>query len=136
MQKFIVALMLVSMPFAAFCDHKPQKQIAYWEVDTHTLKRWYDQNKPMIILDTRSREHFDNTLLPAAKWLPYNASDAEIQAIIPAKNSLIVVYCWSSRCPASEKMAKRLNAMGYTNVHKYGSGLEVWMEKGYPTQQQ
>lgn len=105
---------------------------AYNEIHTSELKAWYDQGKQMIVLDTRSKPYYDGTLLPQAQWLSYEASEQELAAAIPSKNSLVVIYCWSPGCPASQYMADRLVAAGYTNIYKYPEGLQDWMQKGYP----
>jgi rhodanese-related sulfurtransferase len=65
-------------------------------------------------------------------WLPYNASEKDVQAAIPSKDSLVIVYCSSLACPASKSLADRLVAEGYTNVYKYPEGLQEWMRKGFP----
>ena len=106
---------------------------AYNEIHTQELKAWYDQGKEMIVIDARSEPYYDGTLLPEAQWISYEASDYDVNAAIPSKNSLVVVYCWSPACPASQYMVDRLVAAGYTNIYKYTEGLQDWMQKGYPT---
>lgn len=106
----------------------------YTEIHTDRLKSWYDQNKHMTIIDARSKPYFDGVVLPHAKWVSYEVTDNELQAALPSKYDLIVVYCWSEGCPASKYMADRLVAAGYKNVYKYPEGLVSWMEKKHPTE--
>ncbi|QLH36409.1 MAG: rhodanese-like domain-containing protein [Parachlamydiaceae bacterium] len=105
----------------------------YTVIHADELKSWYDQSKNMIVVDARSKQYFDGTLLPNAIWLPPDAPAEEIEKVIPSKNALVVVYCWSLACPASKWLADRLVAEGYTHIYKYPEGLQDWMQKGYPT---
>lgn len=109
------------------------QQHSYTEVHTDELKSWYDQGKEMTVVDARSKQYYDNTLLPNAIWLPYDTSDKNLYKALPSKQARIVVYCWSPSCPASKSMADRLVASGYTNVYKYPEGLQEWMQRGFPT---
>ncbi len=102
-------------------------------IKAEELKSWYDQNKQMVVLDARSKNYFDGTMLPDAKWLPSDSSEKEILATVPNKESLIVVYCAGVKCPASGWLYDKLYSMGYHNVYEYHEGLEEWMQKGYPT---
>ncbi len=116
-------------------DHKTAHAHHYTEIQTHDLKSWYDQGIDMLVLDARSEKYFSGILLPNATWLPYNASEEDVRATIPSKDSLIIVYCLSSDCPMAKWMAKRLTSEGYTNVYKYTAGLKEWIDSGYPTEQ-
>lgn len=131
---FMAALLAVA-PLAAHMDHSntaEQKQ-QHREIKGNELKSWYDQKKPMIVLDARSKAYFDGTLLPNARWLPSDSSDDAIKAAIPTKGSLIVVYCAGVECPASGWLYDKLIGLGYTNIYEYHEGLEDWLERGYPT---
>ncbi len=105
----------------------------YREIHTRTLKEWYDAGKTMTVVDARSKPYYDGTLLPHAIWLPYDASVKELNAAIPKKNSLVIVYCWSAQCPASQCLVDRLIANGYTNIYKYPEGLQEWIHQVLPT---
>lgn len=106
------------------------------EIHTDELKAWYDQNKPMVVVDSRSEKFFDGTLLPKAKWLPVDATQAQIQAALPSKNIPVVVYCAGPKCPLSGTLYDRLKSMGYTSVYEYRDGIRDWMKKGFPTDKQ
>lgn len=101
-------------------------------VNTEVLKSWYEQNIPMTILEARTKCYFDYRLLPNALWLPHNSPEKVILSAIPDKDALVVVYCWSKDCPASNLLAERLTAMGYTQVIEYQEGFKEWEAMGYP----
>jgi rhodanese-related sulfurtransferase len=46
--------------------------------------------------------------------------------VIPNKNTEVVVYCASFDCNASEKAAKKLTELGYTNVIDFSGGKADW----------
>lgn len=136
----ILATLLLTAPIATATPQETQIEQtaahAHKAIDTATLKSWYEQNKTMTVLDARSKEYFDGTLLPNAKWLSAESSSEEIQAALPSKESLIVVYCAGTKCPASGYLADNLAAMGYTNVYEYSEGMEGWMKKDILTTKQ
>jgi 3-mercaptopyruvate sulfurtransferase SseA len=45
----------------------------------------------------------------------------------------VVVASWNSERWAARNIALRLVALGYTNVHWYRGGKEVWEARGLPT---
>lgn len=137
MNSWILAGLLIfgAMPFMlqAHQQTTEKEQHGYKEIHAQELKNWYDQGKKMIVIDARSKEYYDGTLLPNASWMPHDISESDLKKAIPSKDDLVVVYCWSLSCPASKWMADRLVAEGYTNVYKYPEGLHDWMQHGYPT---
>lgn len=129
-----LAYILVAVPLAAaVTPTNKTERFQHKEIHADELKSWYDHNKNMIVLDARTKPYFDGTLLPKATWLPSDSTETEIYAVIPTKNSLIVVYCAGVKCPASGRLYDKLSSLGYTNVYEYHEGLEDWMDKGYPT---
>jgi phage shock protein E len=113
--------------------HTAQRQTERRQISAERLKSWYKEKKPMIVLDARTEAHFNGVLLPHAKWLPEDSPKQKIQAKVPDKDKLIVVYCFSVDCPASRKLYDKLISMGYSNVYDYHGGLKDWEAHGYPT---
>lgn len=133
---FSLALLLLSTSLTAAAQSTQMEASLPNHIHADQLKSWYDQNKEMIVLDARSKKYFDGTLLPHAKWLSSEASEAEIQDTIPSKDSLVVVYCWGVSCPASGWLYDKLISLGYKNVYEYREGLQEWITKGFPTTKQ
>ncbi|MFC2049422.1 rhodanese-like domain-containing protein [Chlamydiota bacterium] len=133
--KSLMICLLMLAPLAVFAQDNPGTQQSVATVNGDQLKSWYDQKKPMVVLDARTKEYFDGKLLPDAKWLPYNSSEDAIRAAAPSKDGLIVVYCWGPECPASGMLAHKLQSMGYTNIYEYRGGVQEWKQKGYPIDQ-
>lgn len=128
----LLGMILLTAPLAA-SQTATSAQEKHITIKAEELKSWYDQEKPMIVIDARSEKYFDGRLLPHAIWLPSESSEKEIAAAIPNKESLIVVYCAGVQCPASGWLYDKLRALGYRNVYEYHEGLKEWVQKGYPT---
>lgn len=109
------------------------KTATYGHIDTRGLKALVDANTPLILLDARGNKWNDGTKIPGARMASYEFSAEELAQIIPNPNNLIVVYCFSSRCPLSRYLTEKLVSLGYRNVLEYPGGLEEWRDvAGYP----
>ncbi len=134
MKFLILAIAFIVAPISMMnADDVKMQNHAYKEIHADQLKGWFDQGKTFVVVDARGDAYFDGNLLPNAKRLTSEASDAEIQAMLPNKDAIIVVYCSNVQCPAGGWLADRLVKMGYTNVYKYPEGIDDWMKKGYST---
>lgn len=99
-------------------------------VHTQDVSEMIAAGKPVVIIDARSIPYDDLNRIPGAKLLPYNSPEKEIREALPSPNALIVVYCTSPKCPASNYLAERLVRLGYKNVSKYPEGISSWMAAG------
>lgn len=132
MYRVFLMFLLAMAPLAFAAAHDSHEHNRN-EVHTDQLKSWYDENKEMTVLDARSKPYFDGTLLPQARWLSAESTENVIQAAVPSKKGLIVVYCAGVGCPASGWLYDKLTKMGYTNVYEYPEGIKEWVKKGLPT---
>ncbi len=82
-----------------------------------------------VILDTREKEEYDVSHIPGAILVGYNKLDKKALRAIP-KDANIVLYC--SVGYRSEKIGKKLQKMGYTNVHNLFGSIFEWVNQGYP----
>lgn len=129
----ILSMILITTTLAATSQSLPtEAHQMRTTIKIDELKSWYDQEKPMVVIDARSEKYFDGRLLPNAKWLPSESSEEEILAAIPGKDSLIVVYCAGVKCPASGWLYDKLYSMGYHNLYEYHEGINEWAQMGYP----
>jgi len=129
----ILSMILIATPLAAISQPpSTMEQQMQTTIKADELKLWYDQQRPMVVIDARSEKYFDGRLLPDAIWLPSESSENDILATIPNKESLIVVYCAGVKCPASGWLYGKLYSMGYLNIYEYHEGIEEWTQKGYP----
>ena len=120
----LLAAILAAAPMATGTEAPAAaSQQAHKTVSGDELKSWYDQKKPMAVLDARTKEYFDGMLLPDAKWLPYDSTEVEIMKAVPDKEMQVVVYCAGPKCPASGWLYDKLINMGYVLVHNRSHGF-------------
>ncbi|HEV8051897.1 MAG TPA: rhodanese-like domain-containing protein [Parachlamydiaceae bacterium] len=105
----------------------------YGEIDAKGLKSIIDARVPFTLLDARGNNWNDNNIIPGAKMASHKSEEEELESNIPDKDSLVVVYCYSSTCPLANKLALKLIEAGYTNIIVYPAGLTEWRDSaGYP----
>jgi phage shock protein E len=84
-------------------------------------------DRSAVLLDVRTEEEFRTGHIPGAVLLPYNDITEQTAAeLIPAKDTLVVIYCRSGR--RSAIAAKALAALGYMNTRDLG-GIMNWPYK-------
>lgn len=76
-----------------------------------------------ILLDVRTKEEYQEKHIPGAVNLPNETIGTEEIPELPAKDQLILVYCRSGN--RSKQAAKKLAALGYTNINEFG-GINDW----------
>jgi phage shock protein E len=105
----------------------------YGHIDAKGLKALIDSQTVFTLLDARGNKWNDGNIIPGAQLASYEYSPEELEAIIPNKETLVVVYCYSFTCPLSPRLAQKLVDLGYINVIEYPAGLKEWRDiAGYP----
>lgn len=110
-----------SKAYATMLDALYRKTVPLMSVAT--LKKQPDA----ILLDTRTKEEYNVSHLPGAKWVGYEDFELNRVADVP-KNGNIVVYC--SVGYRSEKVGEKLMAAGYQQVHNLYGSLFEWVNEG------
>ena len=93
------------------------------------LRRKIESGEPLVIVDALPPMSYAHSHLPDAINLPPERVDAKR---IPDKDSEIVVYCANPECESSIDTARRLLALGFTNVRHYPGGKDEWRSLGLP----
>lgn len=99
-------------------------------VNTAALEAMLRAKTPMTLLDARTGKFDDGIRIPGALSLAPDAADAQVAAMLPDKQKLVVTYCSNLKCPASRMLGEKLRTLGYGNVLEYHEGLEGWMAAG------
>ena len=99
-------------------------------INTEALEALMRVKTPMTVLDARAGKYDDGNRLPGAKALAPDAAEAQVAAMLPDKQALVVTYCMNPKCPASHMLGERLRKLGYVNVLEYHEGIEGWMAAG------
>lgn len=115
----------------------------YKVVTTPELKKWMDEKKSMLIVDTMPYEaSYKKNHIPGAKQMEFpipemtsldDKTKAELLKLLgPDKNRLIVFYCGFTKCTRSHNGAMWAVKLGYKNVYRLPGGIKAWMESDYP----
>jgi rhodanese-related sulfurtransferase len=86
-----------------------------------------------VLVDALAPMVYAHSHLPTAINLPPSAVDAlRCTKRFPNLDTEIVVYCSNPECDDSVVTARKLTALGYTNVRHYAGGKDEWRERGLP----
>ena len=96
------------------------------------LSTWLDDPSRVapLLLDIRLEEEFNVSHLPNAQRVAPEASDAELKKFLGVSTKPIVVYCAVGY--RSGKMARRLQALGHSNVFNLEGAIFAWAAAGLP----
>ena len=88
-----------------------------------------ENDSSIIYLDAREKNEFDVSHIKNAQWIGYTDFNLLRLKSIP-KDSKIIVYC--SVGYRSEKIAKKLEKKGFTNVSNLYGGIFEWKHQNQP----
>lgn len=120
--KYVVMVLVVIGLAMSFMSRGDSKGL----VSHEDLQQKLTDKAPIVLLDVRTQEEFDNGHIPGALLLPYDEIDQKALQLLPEKEREIIIYCRSGRRSAIAKDS--LEALGYTNVKDFG-GMNRWQGK-------
>ncbi|HBC86166.1 MAG TPA: hypothetical protein DCZ94_04345 [Lentisphaeria bacterium] len=88
------------------------------------------EKKTALIFDARSVKYDTGERIPGARVISTETSSEDVANAIMGKNAAVVLYCSSTKCPASGNLAAYLKKLGYTNITVYPEGIEGWKAAG------
>lgn len=117
----------------------------YKIVSTEDLKKWIDEKKKMLIIDTMpyedsyKKEHVPGAVqfefpIPEVTSLDEKTKEAFLKMLGPDKELPIVIYCGFVKCTRSHNGAMWAVKLGYKNVYRYPGGIKAWNEADYPVE--
>ena len=86
----------------------------------------------LIFLDTREAREYAVSHIRGARWVGYEQFSTETLKDMP-RDSRIVAYC--SVGYRSEKVAEKLRAAGFKDVHNLYGGIFEWVNQGHAVYQ-
>jgi len=120
----------------------------YDVVTTPELKKWQDEGKDMLIVDTMPFEasykkgHVPGAvqfLFPIPDMTSWDSketngkSEQDFAALLgPDKERTIVIYCGFVKCTRSHNGAVWAKKLGYKNVYRYPGGVFAWKGADFP----
>lgn len=122
MSKMFGIILLVMVLLMAGCG-KTTVENQYQQISQEEAKNMMDTQE-VIVLDVREQSEFDAGHIPEAVLLPVGTiTEATAAAVIPKKDSVVLVYCRSGN--RSKTASQALVDLGYTNVFEFG-GINTW----------
>ncbi len=83
----------------------------------------------LALLDVREAGQFGESHLLNATPLPYSRLELDVDALVPCK-SVRMVLCDDGELGVAPLAARRLRAMGYTNIAVLDGGTKAWAAEG------
>ncbi len=127
---FALALSLLmfsacAAPAAAAATPAPTSApaVEYQKITAADAKARMESGDEIVILDVRTQEEYDAGHIPGAILIPNETIIDQQPDLLPDLNAEILVYCRSGN--RSAQAAKKLIAIGYTNVFDFG-GIIDW----------
>ncbi|MEI7430863.1 MAG: rhodanese-like domain-containing protein [Betaproteobacteria bacterium] len=111
------------------------------------LKKWLDEGKQMVLIDTMPESSFKKEHIPGAKQFLFpvprmstwdaketaGKSEADYAALLGSdKNIPVVIYCGFVKCTRSDNGATWARKLGFTKVYRFPGGLFAWKGAKFP----
>lgn len=90
----------------------------------------------VTLVEALPEEVFAEAHLPGAVNIRPRRCDELAPTLLPDLDATIVVYCGSSACDASLRVARRLHELGYQDVRRYTAGKQDWISAGLPVKRE
>ena len=122
--KKLTILLLAAILLTACGQAKGNEQEAmHVNITAQEAKAIMDAEEGYVILDTRTREEYDQGHIPGAIQISHDEITEKAEEVLTDKDQLILVYCRSGR--RSKIAAEALVELGYTNIKEFG-GIIDW----------
>lgn len=95
------------------------------------LKELLDAGEATVV-EVLSIAAFEEGHLPGAAHLDLSNITDNAAVVAPDRTATVVTYCADTSCQNSAQAARRLEALGYTDVREYVGGKADWVEAGLP----
>ena len=102
------------------------------ETDAWDLRQALEVGEKIVVIDTRSREAYDQEHIPHAINLPHREMNRETTQNFDQQASY-VTYCDGIGCNASTKGALLMAQLGFQTKELIG-GIDWWKRDGYATE--
>ena len=122
----LLALILILSGCSASEDSADGKSSSWEQISMEEAMDLMDAEEGYIILDVRRADEFASGHIPGAVNLAneiIGEDDAAVEAALPDKDQLILVYCRSGN--RSKQASEQLADMGYTQIKEFG-GIIDW----------
>lgn len=119
------ALIYILLAFVLFVGCTPNSSTSgeYQKMTAEEAKARMDSGDEIIVVDVRTAEEFESGHIEGAVLIPNESISDTQPALLSDLDAEILIYCRSGN--RSAQAAKKLLAIGYTNVYDFG-GIIDW----------
>lgn len=100
-------------------------------IDAATLKTWLHDGEEIALFDVREHGQYGQSHLFYGIPLPYSRLELDAPRLAPRQSVRLVVYDGDG-CGAAPLAARRLTALGYSDVQVLQGGTAGWQAAGFP----
>ena len=100
------------------------------EISLEELRQQLAGDAPPRVAEILGPSYFAQGHLPGAINLPLEGFAEHALRLLPEPGAPIVVYCASETCRNSDTAARKLQALGYTQVRVFRGGKAAWKAAG------
>ncbi|MEE4112056.1 MAG: YceI family protein [Desulfobacteraceae bacterium] len=106
------------------------------KISAQSLNRWVAEEKPFILIDTLTGDHFKAIHLPGATHAcVFEVSFLDqIAAITMDKHAHLVLYGASEKSMDAAVAAEKLAREGFDHLYILDGGINAWRAAGYPAE--
>ena len=123
MRRIFALLFALTLLLTGCGETSSAEKNTYEQITQEAAKEMMD-TEDVIVLDVREQDEFDAGHIPGAILLPVGTITADTAAaVIPEKDSVVLVYCRSGN--RSKTASAALVELGYTAVYEFG-GINTW----------
>lgn len=120
--KRMISLILITLLLFTGCGETAMEN-SYQSISQEDAKQMMDEQE-VVILDVREQDEYDSGHIPGAVLLSVGAINEDTAAaVIPEKESIVLVYCRSGNRSKTASLA--LAELGYTEIYEFG-GITTW----------
>lgn len=98
-------------------------------IDVHELKKRYEDNPNLLLIDVRELSEWQEARIPWAQHLPKGELGQNIQTHCLEMNTPIYLHCRSGK--RSVDAAQLLLSLGYQQVYSIAGGIIDWINAEY-----
>ena len=123
MKKLLIIALAAILLAACGQAKENDREAMYVNITAQEAKTIMDTEQGYVILDTRTREEYDQGHIPGAIQISHDEITEKAEEVLTDKDQLILIYCRSGR--RSKIAAEALVELGYTNIKEFG-GIIDW----------
>ena len=127
---------LITLSLPGLAEEKPWAPETIDDVAIVTAEEAIDlilANPDMPIIDSRKKaEYLKGHIEGAVSMLNTDMTEADLEAIVPDKDTRILFYCNGERCMRSTDAITKAKRWGYDNLVWFRGGWKEWSDKRLP----